>query len=156
MRFYLIDKVTKMHVGQYVEGVKCISMTDDIFNEHFPGYPVFPGTLIIEGLAQMSGLFLEYCIQKQGLKPLRSVLALVQKFKFRGVVTPGDRLEYRAEVKCFYPEEYAVLKVRASKDGKKVAEGELMFTFLDILDEKMKEVSDSLLRFGLRDAEVTE
>lgn len=154
MRFYLVDKVTKLCRDKFVEGVKCVSLSDDIFNEHFPGYPIFPGTLMIEGMAQMSGLFLEWCRREQGCAPRRAALSLVQKFKFRGMVTPGDRLVYRADVQCLYPDEYAVVKVKALRDGRPVAEGELLFTFLDIADEKMLSVSDQLMNFAIRDAEI--
>ena len=75
MRFYLVDKVTEMCPGKYVEGYKCVSLSDDIFNEHFPGYPIFPGTLIIEGMAQLSGLFLEWCRTRAGYPPRRAALA---------------------------------------------------------------------------------
>lgn len=152
MRFYLVDKVTRICPGKYVEGVKCVSLSDDIFNEHFPGCPIFPGSMMIEGLAQMSGAFFEWCRNDQGLPDRRAALTMVNRFKFRGIVAPGDRLVYRADVKCFYPDEYGVVRVKAVKDGKTCAEGELLFTFLDILDDRMKAVSDAVIRFASADA----
>ncbi|MBR6347055.1 MAG: beta-hydroxyacyl-ACP dehydratase [Bacteroidales bacterium] len=154
MRFYLVDKVLEMSPGKYVEGVKCISLSDDIFNEHFPGYPIFPGSLMIEGMAQMSGIFLEWCRKEAGYSPRRAALTLVQKMKFRDIVTPGDRLIYRADVKSLYPEEYGVVTVKALKDGKLCAEGELLFTFLEITDPKMLEISDTISAFACRDAKI--
>ena len=152
MRFYLVDKVTKLCLGKYAEGVKCVSLSDDIFNEHFPGCPIFPGTLIIEGMAQMSGAFFEWCRKEMGCPDRRAVLSLVERFKFRGIVAPGDRLVYRADVKCFYPDEYGTVKVKAIKDGKTCAEGELVFTFLDIVNDKMKEASDEIVNFASQNA----
>ena len=70
------------------------------------------------------------------------------------MVTPGDRLVYRAEVKCLYPDEYGAVTVTASRDGRVCAEGELLFTFLDILDDGMQEVSNALMRFAIRDARI--
>ena len=61
---------------------------------------------------------------------------------------------YRAEVKCLYPDEYGAVKVTASREGRVCAEGELIFTFLDILDDGMQQVSDALLRFATRDAKI--
>lgn len=148
MRFYLVDKVTRICFGKYVEALKCVSLSDDIFNEHFPGCPIFPGTMMIEGMAQLSGVFFEWCRKEMGCPDRRAVLTMVERFKFRGTVTPGDRLVYRADVKCFYPDEYGAVRVKAMKDGKTCAEGELIFTFLDILNDKMKEVSDELIRFA--------
>jgi len=154
MRFYQVDRVTELSPGKYVEGFKCISLDNDIFNEHFPGCPIFPGTLMIEGMAQLSGMFLEWSRKEMGYAPRRAALSLVQKVKFRDMVVPGDRLVYRADVKCLYPDEYGAVKVKAVRDGRTVAEGELLFTFLDILDEGMQKVSDDLLRFATRDAKI--
>ena len=106
MRFYQVDKVTEICPGRYVEGVKCVSLDNDIFDEHFPGCPIFPGTLIIEGMAQL------------------------------------------------YPDEYGAVAVKAIRDGRVCAEGELLFTFLDILDDGMQQVSDALMRFATRDAKI--
>lgn len=154
MRFYQVDRVTEMSPGKYVEGVKCVSLDNDIFDEHFPGCPIFPGTLIIEGMAQLSGMFLEWSRKEMDCAPRRAALSLVQKMKFRDMVIPGDRLVYRAEVKCLYPDEYGAVKVTASREGRVCAEGELIFTFLDILDDGMQQVSDALLRFATRDAKI--
>jgi len=154
MRFYQVDRVTEMCPGKYVEGYKCISLDNDVFDQHFPGCPIYPGTLITEGLAQLSGMFLEWSRKEMGAQPRRAVLSLIQKMKFRGMAVPGDRLVYRAEVKCLYPDEYGAVKVKAIRDGRVCAEGELLFTFLDILDEKMQQESDALMQFATRDARI--
>ncbi|MCR4860981.1 MAG: beta-hydroxyacyl-ACP dehydratase [Bacteroidales bacterium] len=154
MRFYQVDKVTELCPGKYVEGVKCVSLDNDVFDQHFPGYPIYPGTLLIEGMAQLSGMFLEWSRKEMGCKPRRAVLSLVQKFKFRGMAVPGDRLVYRADVKCLYPDEYGAVKVKALRDGRVCAEGELLFTFLDILDNRMSQESDALMRFATQDARI--
>lgn len=149
MRFYLVDKVTRLCLGKYVEGVKCVSLTDDIFNEHFPGCPILPGSLILEGMAQMSGAFFEWCRKEQGCADRRAALTMVNRLKFRDMVVPGDKLLYRADVKCFYPDEYGAVTVKAIKeDGRVCAEGELIFTFLDIIDDRMKEISEALVKFA--------
>ena len=79
MRFYQVDKVTELCPGKYVEGVKCVSLDNDVFDQHFPGCPIYPGTLLIEGMAQLSGMFLEWSRQEMGCKPRRAVLTLVEK-----------------------------------------------------------------------------
>ncbi|MDD4191545.1 MAG: beta-hydroxyacyl-ACP dehydratase [Mangrovibacterium sp.] len=154
MRFYLVDRIKEACPGKYVEGLKCISMSDDIFNEHFPGFPVFPGSLILEGLAQMSGLFFEYCLQQQGITGKRAVLTLVNRMKYRKIVIPGDCLNYRADVTVFYPNEYATVSVLATCEGKKCAEGELFFSFLDVMDEEMKKTNDRLMALAFRNARI--
>ncbi|MFP4469031.1 MAG: 3-hydroxyacyl-ACP dehydratase FabZ family protein, partial [Bacteroidales bacterium] len=93
MRFYLIDRINEVCPEQYIEAVKCVSMSEDVFNEHFPGFPVFPGSLILEGMAQMGGLFFEYCLSRRGLKEKRAALTIVNRMKYREMVRPGDRLD---------------------------------------------------------------
>ena len=96
MRFHLIDRIDEIKYGEYITAVKCVSLADDVFNEHFPGYPVFPGTLIIEGLAQLGGSFFELMMDKERLPVKSCVLSIVNKMKFRKPVQPGDKLYFRA------------------------------------------------------------
>ena len=155
MRFYLIDKATRICPGKWLEAVKCVSLSEDVFNEHFPGYPIFPGSLILEGLAQASGILLEQTLRGQGYPHRRAVLSLVEKMKFYFRVTPGDCLTYRVEIKCLYPDEYAALKVQATgPDGKVRARGELLFSFLDIDDPLLFEATDRLVSFSTKDMEI--
>jgi 3-hydroxyacyl-[acyl-carrier-protein] dehydratase len=153
----MIDRLRELAPERYVEATKCISMSEDVFNEHFPGLPVFPGSLILEGLAQMSGLFFEYCLKQRGLTQKRAALTMVKRMKYREMVFPGDRLDYRGEVQVFYPEDgYAVMKVRAKRDGLLIAEGELMFGFLDVMDERMKHASDALMELAFKGVNIVE
>lgn len=145
MRFYLVDRVDKIAAGQYIEGVKCISMSEDVFEHHFPENPIFPGSLIIEGLAQLSGFLLEYTLLEQGERHTRPAISMVNRMKFRKMVIPGDRLTYRGEIKVFHPNEYAAVKVTAEQEGQLYAEGELLFIFIDILDEEMAELSKKFM-----------
>ncbi|MDD2583558.1 MAG: hypothetical protein PHE99_01270 [Bacteroidales bacterium] len=154
MRFYLVDRIDEAFLGKYVIGRKCVSMSDDIFNEHFPSFPIFPGSLILEGLAQISGLFFEYMIVQQNLSQKRAALTLVNRMKYRRMVVPGDCLTYRADIKVFYPDEYAVVAVTATCEGKVCAEGELMFGFVDIMDAQMKEQAKRLMEKAFQNAKI--
>ena len=62
MRFFLADRIIEIDYGNYLIGIKAIALADDTFNEHFPGYPIFPGSLILEGAAQLAGSFFELTI----------------------------------------------------------------------------------------------
>ncbi len=55
----MVDRVTSMEVGNTIEGIKCWSITDEYFNEHFPGFPVVPGVLVTESMAQLLGTLVE-------------------------------------------------------------------------------------------------
>ena len=59
MRFFLIDRITQWLVGTSAEAVKNVALSEDFFDDHFPRHPVMPGVLILEGMAQLSGLLLE-------------------------------------------------------------------------------------------------
>jgi 3-hydroxyacyl-[acyl-carrier-protein] dehydratase len=143
MRFHMIDRIEAIHYGKYVTAVKCISLSDDVFNEHFPGYPIFPGSLILEGLAQLGGSFFEITMQDKGLPLKHAVLAIVRQFKLRKPAGPGDRLVYRAEILSMQ-DEYGVANVTATLDNEPCAEGELMFHFVLLPNDKIQQSRNEL------------
>lgn len=153
MRFFLADRIEEICYGRYITGVKGISLTDDIFDEHFPDYPVFPGSLILEGLAQLAGSLFELTMEYRQLPQKRSVLSIVRRFKFRRPAQPGDQLFYRVDVSTMR-EDFGVVKVQASIGGDLCAEGELTFTFVDIENQRLHEARADLYRLWLRAAEV--
>jgi 3-hydroxyacyl-[acyl-carrier-protein] dehydratase len=136
MRFYLIDRVEEICCDKYITAVKCITLGDDVFDYHFPGNPIFPGTLIIEGLAQLSGMFLELIIKRKESKQKHCIPTIVNKMKFRKPAVPGDRLWMRADIVSLR-ENYGVVKVKAEIDGKTCTEGELIFALVDVQDEAL-------------------
>jgi 3-hydroxyacyl-[acyl-carrier-protein] dehydratase len=136
MRFHLLDRIEEVRYNDYITAVKCVSLSDDVFDEHFPGHPVYPGSLIIEGLAQLGGSFFELIMKREGKPALRSVLSIVNRMKFRRPVFPGDRMLLRADMVSFR-DEFGVVRVQSEVDGEVCAEGELTFTFMDIQDESL-------------------
>jgi 3-hydroxyacyl-[acyl-carrier-protein] dehydratase len=136
MRFYLIDRVEEICYDKYITATKCVTFADDTFEQHFFGNPVFPGSLIIEGLAQLSGMFLELMMKRKGITPKLSVLSIVKDMKFRKMVVPGDRLSMRVDVVSFR-EDYGIVKVKAENEGEICAEGELTLIFITQDDEKL-------------------
>jgi 3-hydroxyacyl-[acyl-carrier-protein] dehydratase len=143
MRFHLIDRIDEIRQGRYVVAVKCISLADDVFDEHFPGYPIFPGSLILEGLAQLGGSFFEITMKDRGLPVKCTVLSIVREFKIRKPAQPGDRLVYRADILSMQ-EEFGVAAVKATLDDEICAEGELMFTVIDLPNEKIRQSREEL------------
>jgi len=93
MRYFLIDKVTDLVVGERARGVKNITLSDEILHDHFPDYPVMPGTLILEAAAQLAGFLLEMTFNKAGGPLLRALLIQIQQAKFHETAGPGDRLD---------------------------------------------------------------
>ena len=153
MRFYLVDRIEEICYGDYATGVKSISLADNIFNEHFPGIPVFPGSLILEGAAQLSGSFIELTRQHEGLPHRRSVLAIVNRFKFRRPAYPGDRLLYTVKLKAMR-EDFAVVSVKAHIEQKLCAEGEIAFSLVGVQEERLHEARTELYRIWMREAKV--
>jgi 3-hydroxyacyl-[acyl-carrier-protein] dehydratase len=156
MRFHLVDKVTEICYDKYIVGVKCITLADDVFNEHFPGHPIFPGSLIMEGMAQLAGSFFEITMNERKITMKRSVLTIVNHLKFKRPAYPGDRLIYRADIKSFRIDEFGVAKVTASMDGELYAEAEMLFSFFDIPSEKLEASRKELYDICLKYAKVIE
>ena len=153
MRFHLIDRIEEIRYEHYITAVKCVTLADDVFDEHFPGYPVFPGSLILEGLAQLSGSFFELIMDKRKAPIRRSILSIVNHVKFRRPAWPGDQIHMRADVVSMH-DEYGVTSVRATIDGEVSADGELTFVFLDIQDEQLRSSRLELLKICMRNTRV--
>ncbi len=98
MRFILLDRITAFVPGKTGSAIKNVALSEDFFEDHFPLAPVMPGVLILEGLAQLSGLVLEAgCLEANGRR-VKPLLSIVESAKFRVRVVPGDCLEYRVQV----------------------------------------------------------
>ena len=94
MRFYLIDRITKMDLGKSIEGTKCWSLTDEFFNDHFPGFPLVPGVLILESMAQLLGTLVEksHLAEFADKNGVYAVLSIARKVKFKRFIIPGDQM----------------------------------------------------------------
>lgn len=149
MRFHLVDRIEEIRHGEYITGVKCISLADEVFDEHFPGFPVFPGSLILEGLAQLAGAFFEITMKERGFPVRRAVLAIVHRLKFRRPAGPGDRLLYRAEILAMV-EEHGQARVAARLGDEVIAEGELTFSFILVQNQTLQQSRESLYEICTR------
>lgn len=119
----LVDRVEEVEPGKRVVGYKNVTINEPFFQGHYPGNPVMPGVLIIEALAQLGGTAMLSMDEYKGKTPL---FAGIKSAKFRKPVVPGDVLKLEVEiVKIKGPA--IVGKGIATVDGKKAAEGELMF-----------------------------
>lgn len=121
--FLLIDRVTEVVEGKSVKGYKNVSMNEPFFQGHFPGQPIMPGVLVLEALAQTGAVAVLSMEEFKGKTPL---FAGADKVRWRGMVTPGDRLDLECEIIKFKGP-IGIGKAKASVDGKKVCEAEIMF-----------------------------
>ncbi|MBN2630620.1 MAG: 3-hydroxyacyl-ACP dehydratase FabZ [Rhodobacteraceae bacterium] len=90
--FLVVDKVRDIKVNESCVGIKCVTMNEPQFTGHFPGMPVFPGVMIIEAMAQTSGILVGISMDLVD-KNAKVFFMGVDGVKFRRMVVPGDVLE---------------------------------------------------------------
>ncbi|TXE87612.1 3-hydroxyacyl-ACP dehydratase FabZ [Campylobacter volucris] len=97
--FLLVDKIVELKIKEVVKGYKNISISDHVFLGHFPDHPIYPGVLILEGMAQTGGV-LAFESMEDKVDPSSKVVYFtgIDKAKFRNPVKPGDRLDYEMRV----------------------------------------------------------
>jgi 3-hydroxyacyl-[acyl-carrier-protein] dehydratase len=89
--FLMIDRVIEIGGDERGIGIKNVTFNEPQFQGHFPGNPIFPGVLMIEGMAQTAGVL---CIGATGSRPKAVYFMTIDKAKFRKPVRPGDTIEY--------------------------------------------------------------
>ncbi len=87
--FLLVDRVVSIDADQRAVGIKNVSINEDYFQGHFPGHPIMPGVLILEAMAQLSGILLSQKLEHTGKV---AMLLSMDHVKFRRPVVPGDQL----------------------------------------------------------------
>ena len=92
--FLMVDRVVDIQGDESGIGIKNVTINEPQFQGHFPGNPVFPGVLMIEGMAQTAGIL---CIAATGARPKSVYFLTIDKAKFRKPVRPGDTIEYHME-----------------------------------------------------------
>lgn len=124
--FLLVDKILEMDTEeQTIVGLKNVTVNEDFFNGHFPGHPIMPGVLIVEGLAQCLGVLVME--PNCGKVPY---FAAIDDVKFKAPVRPGDQLIYEAKVVKM---RRSIIKASgvAKVDGKIVAQASFTFSIMD-------------------------
>jgi len=122
--FLLVDRVLEITPGENITCIKNVTINEPFFNGHFPEAPIMPGVLIIEAMAQATGLL---GFRTMGSKPQENVLYIlvgVDKVKFRKQVIPGDQLLLSAEIAKRKGKMW-IFKAQASVDGKIAASAEI-------------------------------
>jgi 3-hydroxyacyl-[acyl-carrier-protein] dehydratase len=136
MRWLWIDRFLKFESGKSARAVKNLSLAEDVFADHFPGYPVMPACLILEGIAQTGGILVGEVNDFQE----KVILAKIVFARFRREALAGEQLVFDVELLHLRPEGASVAgKVFAVKPGMAVteplanplAEAELFFAHLD-------------------------
>ncbi len=148
MRFFLIDRITRWQVGTSAEATKNVTLSEDFFDDHFPRRPIMPGVLIIEGIAQLSGLLLEATLKEQRRRDAKAILTILERTKFREPVRPGDCLTYQTEVKSVNANGGKV-SATASCNGRTVVTTGMVFAFQYVDDPKLEAKRSALMELWL-------
>ncbi|MBE0499378.1 MAG: 3-hydroxyacyl-ACP dehydratase FabZ [Campylobacterales bacterium] len=130
--FLLIDRVTQIDDNQKLVGFKNVTIGEQVFQGHFPGHPIYPGVMILEGMAQAGGILAFKSMNMTEAQAAEKVVYFmsIDKAKFRSPVRPGDRLVYEISV-IKNKGAIWVLQGKAFVDGNLVSEAELKAMVVD-------------------------
>ena len=133
--FLLVDKIIEIEDKKRIVGIKNVSINEPFFQGHFPNYPIMPGVLIIEAMAQVGGILILKAEENKGMK--LPFFAGVDKVRFRKPVFPGDELRLELEV-LKAKNKYWKMKGKAYVNNTLVAEAELLASLVDVFQNNQK------------------
>ena len=136
MRYYLIDKVTEFVAGERARGLKSVTLSDEILHDHFPDFPVMPGALVIEAMAQLGGFLLEMTLNRSGEPIRRALLVQIQNAKFHEMAKPGDRLDITVRLDSTLSGA-AQVEADARVGDERIARAMLTFVLREIASERV-------------------
>jgi 3-hydroxyacyl-[acyl-carrier-protein] dehydratase len=126
MRWFWIDKFLEFESGKTAKAVKNVTLAEEHLHDHYPGFPVMPGSLILEGMAQTAGILLGETHQFEHVV----ILAKVPKLVFHSWARPGDTLIYSAKL-VEARDEGGLVEIEATCGDRAVASAEIVFAHLD-------------------------
>lgn len=122
--FLLVDRVVACEPGKNLRAIKNVTMNEPFFQGHFPEHPIMPGVLIIEAMAQASGVLVQLSAESRKSAPLY-YLVKVDKARFSRTVVPGDQLVMEIDLKRML-RGMGLFSCRALVDGEQAACAEIL------------------------------
>jgi len=151
MRWLLVDRIDFMEEGKSARGAKTWPADSVFFEDHFPKFPVVPGVLLMEALAQLAGKLIGYTVRKERGDWPFPILSMMNGVKFRKFVRPDQEVVLETKILSLR-DEMAVVQSRAKLDGRTVAQAEQIFVFnaVALENEEDCETVERLERAQLR------
>lgn len=126
MRWIWIDRFVEFRSGSHAKAIKNVTLAEEHLHDHYPGFAVMPGSLIIEGMAQTGGLLLGEKSQFQHIV----ILGKIPKVTFHSWAVPGDTLTYSAKL-LDVRDEGGLVECQAHVGERLVADAEIFFVHVD-------------------------
>ena len=124
MRFLLVDRIIELDPGRSIRAEKTLPATEELFRDHFPGFPVVPGVLLTEMMAQTAGK----CLNAQRLPRGAAMLIEIRSARFRTWAKPDQVIGLEATIESNL-DQVATARCNASVEGRKICSAELLFAF---------------------------
>jgi 3-hydroxyacyl-[acyl-carrier-protein] dehydratase len=131
--FLLIDRIVEIERKKRIVAIKNVTINEPFFQGHFPGYPIMPGALVVEAIAQAGGVLLMPEVPDRHKKLM--VFTGIERAKFRRPVVPGDQLRIEITVLNWKPR-VAKMEGRATVDGKLACEATVMCALVPRTDQE--------------------
>jgi 3-hydroxyacyl-[acyl-carrier-protein] dehydratase len=148
MRFVLIDRITELQRGQSLVAVKNLSLAEEYLADHFPGFPVMPGVLMLEALTQAGAWLIR---DMEDFAHSVIVLKQAKTIKYGSFVEPGRQLQLRVDL-VTHGEAETTFKGVGTIDGQEMVKGRIILTRYNLRDrDPGLHATDSLIVSGLRD-----
>ena len=125
--FLLVDRIEELEPGEWAVGLKNVTQNEPFFQGHFPDYPVMPGVLIVEAMAQVGAVAV---MVDEEYRNKLALFAGIDGVRFRRQVVPGDVLRMEVEIRRLKGR-IGRGKGTATVDGEKACEADLMFAFAE-------------------------
>lgn len=145
MRWIWIDRFVEFEKGSHAKAIKNVSLAEEHLHDHLPGFPVMPGSLMLEGMAQTGGILLGQVHDFQHVV----ILAKVPKIEFHSWAVPGDTLTYFAKLQDAR-DEGGMVSCTAHVGDRLVAEAEIVFAHVNQAAAESGQIDQKSFVFSMR------